>query len=312
MTRTAILPEILIWARERAGRSIEDLENRFPRLALWESGQAQPTIKQLQSFANAVHVPVGYLFLPKLPQEQLPIPDFRTIDGRSVHGPVRTYWTRPTAARNARDGSWTMPDPFACLSFHSWERHAQRQTGCRGERNGGGARLRSRCPRGLPHVEKALRHFIAQADSIGLLVMVSGVVLSNNNRRLDPDEFRGFALVDRQAPLVFINGADSKSAQMFTLAHELAHLWLGSTAVSNASAAPVGGFRREEVWCNAVAAELLVPLAAIKGDLVADEPVDEAVARLIRRFKVSSLVILRRLLDAGWLTRPQFDAAWAA
>jgi len=160
--------------------------------------------------------------------------------------------------------------------------------------------------------EEALRHFIAQADSIGVLVMVSGVVLSNDNRRLDPDEFRGAALVDRQAPLVFINGADSKSAQMFTLAHELAHLWLGSTAVSNASAAPVGGFRREEVWCNAVAAELPVPLAAIKGDLVADEPVDEAVARLTRRFKVSSLVILRRLLDAGWLRRPQFDAAWAA
>ena len=142
--------------------------------------------------------------------------------------------------------------------------------------------------------------------------MVSGVVLSNNNRKLDPEEFRGFALADTQAPLVFINGSDSKSAQMFTLAHELAHLWLGATAISNASAAPVAGFRREEVWCNAVAAELLVPLVTLQADLVVDEALDDAVARLTRRYKVSSLVILRRLLDAGWLTRTAFEAAWAA
>lgn len=158
--------------------------------------------------------------------------------------------------------------------------------------------------------EEALRLFITQADGIGVLVM-SGVVLSNNNRKLDPEEFRGFALADRRAPLIFVNGSDSKSAQMFTLAHELAHLWLGSTAVSDASAAPNGGHRREEVWCNAVAAELLVPLAALRNDLVDDETVENAVGRLTRRYKVSSLVMLRRLLDAGWLNRAAFDVAWA-
>jgi Zn-dependent peptidase ImmA (M78 family) len=160
--------------------------------------------------------------------------------------------------------------------------------------------------------EEALRLFIDQAESIGVLVMVSGVVLSNNNRKLDPEEFRGFALADRRAPLIFVNGSDSKSAQMFTLAHELAHLWLGSTAVSDASAAPNGGHRREEVWCNAVAAELLVPLAALRDDVRHDETIENAVARLTRRYKVSSLVILRRLLDAGWLDRAAFDETWAA
>src|SRR3546814_7792383 len=99
---------------------------------------------------------------------------------------------------------------------------------------------------------------------------------------------------------------------MFTLAHELAHLWLGATAVSNASAAPVAGHRREEVWCNAVAAELLVPLAVLRADLVAGEELEQAVARLTRRYKVRHLAILRRLLDANWLTRDQCNAAWAA
>ena len=158
----------------------------------------------------------------------------------------------------------------------------------------------------------ALRLFIRQADQAGILVMTSGVVFSNNKRPLDVDEFRGFALVDRLAPLVFINGSDSKAAQMFTLAHELAHIWLGASALSNASAAPLTGFRREEVWCNKVAAELLAPLAAVRAELRDDEPLAQTLSRLARHFKVSTLVILRRLLDVDALDRPAFNAAWCS
>ena len=157
----------------------------------------------------------------------------------------------------------------------------------------------------------ALRLFIRQADEAGVLVMVSGIVKSNTHRRLDPAEFRGFALSDPLAPLVFVNGADTKAAQMFTLAHELAHLWLGDSALSNSGAAPTPGFQREEVWCNAVAAELLVPLAALRVELRRDETLPHALSRLTRSFKVSNLVILRRLLDANWLDRARFDVAWA-
>src|SRR3546814_612071 len=209
MTKAAIHPELMTWARERAGKSAEDLEHRFPKLVSWEAGDAQPTIKQLQDFANAVHVPVGYLFLAAPPEERLPIPDFRTIDGRGVDRPSpdlldmlyacqeRQGWFKEYA-RAVRlpelpfVGSVTLanqPGAVAVAMSEALAFDLDARAACR-------------------TWEEALRYFIGQADKMGVLVMVSGVVMSNNSRVLDPEEFRGFALADSQAPLVFINGAD--------------------------------------------------------------------------------------------------------
>lgn len=313
MTRTAVRPELLRWARERAGiADAEELLGRFPKLAEWESGETQPTLKQLEAFAQALHVPIGYLFLPEPPHEPLPIPDFRTHDGCGVRRASPDLLDMLYACQERqgwyRDFALTVRMPEAAfVGSASLDDRPQDVAARMAETLGFDVAHRAAC-----HTwEAALRLFIAQADAAGVLVMVSGVVLSNNRRTLDPEEFRGFALADRRAPLVFINGTDTKSGQMFTLAHELAHLWLGSSAVSDASAAPLNGYRREEVWCNAVAAELLVPLAALRPMLQPGEPLDEVMQRLARQFKVSTLVILRRLLDAGALDRPAFDRAWA-
>jgi Zn-dependent peptidase ImmA (M78 family) len=311
--RAAVAPALLTWARERAGLAPDDLAGRFPKLAAWEANKAQPTLKQLEDFANAVHVPFGYLFLPEPPHEDLPIQDFRTVQGRGVRRPSpalldmlhacqeRQGWYREFATLNrlpeaAFVGSATLNDAPAAVARRMAET----------------LRFDLAARAACQTWEEALRLFISQADEAGVLVMVSGVVLSNNRRPLDPEEFRGFALADRRAPLIFVNGADSKSAQMFTLAHELAHLWLGASAVSDASAAPLSGHRKEEVWCNAVAAELLVPLAALEPARRRDEALADTLPRLARQFKVSTLVILRRMLDVRWLDRGGFDIAWQA
>jgi Zn-dependent peptidase ImmA (M78 family) len=312
MTRIAVSPDMLRWALERSGIEAEKLLGRFKKLPEWETGESLPTINQLDSFARAVHVPIGYLFLSEPPQEPLPIQDFRTFDNRPVRRPSpnlldtlyicqeRQAWYREFAQMNR----------LPTLDFvGSVAMSASPQDVANDIRNRLGFGLDER--RECSTWSDALRLFIQRIDEVGILAMVSGVVMSNNRRHLDPEEFRGFAFADPLAPVLFVNGADTKAAQMFTLAHELAHLWLGTSALSNLGAAPKRGSRREEVWCNAVAAEFLVPLAALRTELHSAEPIDEALARLARIFKVSTLVILRRLLDAGWLDRTAFDSTWA-
>ena len=311
MKSVPINPYLLRWARERSGLAQRDLAAKFKKLPEWEDGKTQPTLKQVEAFARAVHVPAGYLFLSEPPQESVPIPDFRTVADQPV--------TRPSP--NLLDTI------YICQERQGWYRDFARVAQQPGRGYIGSATIETppesvatriretlgfdlAARRECPTWTEALRLFIRQADDAGVLVMVSGVVMSNTHRRLDPAEFRGFALSDPYAPLVFINGADTKAAQMFTLAHELAHLWLGESALSNVGAVPTPGFRREEVWCNAVAAELLVPLAKMRAVLRRGEAVPDVLSRLARSFRVSNLVILRPLLDANWLDRARFDVAW--
>ncbi len=305
VTRAEVRPALIRWARERAGFSLDRLLQRFPRLEAWELGRASPTLHQVEDFAKATHTPVGFLFLQEPPVEALPIPDFRTVSNARVGHPSpdlldvvyvcqqRQEWYRDFARSIGED-----PLPFVA----SAQVDSDVETTAANIRQAVNLNLEER--RRIPTWSVALRRFIEQADVLGIFVMCSGVVLSNNHRRLDPDEFRGFAMADRLAPLVFINGADTKSAQMFTLAHELAHIWLGQSAVSDAQAVGVPEHVVES-WCNRVAAELLVPLAILGDEYDEGSEVQENVERLARRFKVSTLVILRRIHDAGWLTREQ-------
>jgi Zn-dependent peptidase ImmA (M78 family) len=308
--RVEVKPALLRWARDRAGLDPEEFAHRFPRFGEWERESLRPTLKQLEQFANATHTPIGFLFLPEPPAERVPIPDFRTTGSRRVERPSPDL----------------LDTVYLCQQRQEWYRdfvrsQAEKPIDLVGSVNinsnveGTAAAMRRTLGfdleerRQMPTWTHALRRFIEQADAIGVLVMVNGVVGNNNYRKLDPDEFRGFALADALAPLVFINGADTKAAQMFTLAHELAHIWLGESALSDVGPVTVPA-NQVERWCNQVAAELLVPLAILRTDYEPGEALRSALDRLARRFKVSTLVILRRIHDAGGLTQDQLWAAY--
>ena len=142
-------------------------------------------------------------------------------------------------------------------------------------------------------------------EQLGVMAVINGVVGNNTHRRLRVEEFRGFALTDPHAPLIFVNGADAKSAQMFTLAHELAHIWLGTEGLSGFEFLLPGGTDVED-WCNRAAAEFLVPARVLREhwrEVGREASVFEALART---FKVSPVVAARRALDLNLVERSTF------
>jgi len=313
--KATVHPELLRWARERASRSTASLAKSVGvserRVESWETS-GELTLKQVEKVAKVTYTPVGYLFLSEPPVEAVPIPDLRTKANRTL--------TRPSPD--------LLETIYLCQRRQAWYRDNERILGSQPRAFVGSvrpedpiedvaARMRGALQFGLdeqrsfPTWTETLRRFIEAADDAGVMVMCSGVVHNNNRRTLDPEEFRGFALADPLAPLVFVNGADSKSAQMFTLAHELAHLWLGSSALSDAGPGRVAD-NTVERWCNRVAAEFLVPADALRSEYRAGNLLVDETARLSRAFKVSMLVMLLRLHELGFLARPEFELAYDA
>jgi Zn-dependent peptidase ImmA (M78 family) len=314
--RVDVAPNMLRWARRRARFNVADLTKRFPKLPEWESGALKPTQRQLEGFAQATHVPVGFLFLPTPPVETLPVPDFRTFGDKKQHAPTPDL----------------LETIYACEQRQEWYRDFAESHGYGPVPVVGSANLeqdpvsvatemRDLFGFGLERRTEfstwgqALRGLSEHAEDQGILVMTNGVVGANTHRKLNPKEFRGFSLVDLFAPLVFINGADTKAAQIFTLAHELAHVALGGSAISNQDLGNVREPNKTERWCNAVAAELLLPLASLKEEFRPDGDLTAELERLAKLYKVSTLVVLRRIFDAESLKEDQyhvvFEKEWA-
>ncbi len=305
--RVEVNPDLLYWALDRADLSAHALAKKFPKLNDWLRGERSPTLRQLEAFANATDTAIGLLLLSRPPEEPLPISDFRTVP----------------QAQSSRPSANLLDTIYLCQQRQAWYRDYQRLYSQEVVNPVRSTSVVDRVPVVAAEIaetigfsiaerssasnwSEALRFFIAKIEQAGILVMVSGVVGSNTHRSLNVNEFRGFALVDPVAPLIFINGKDSKAAQMFTLAHELAHLWLGESGVSDVEAASQPQHQIER-WCNAVAAELLVPLEQLRSVYDSKSERFKEMQRLARLFKVSTLVIVRRLFDLGVLDR---DTLW--
>lgn len=309
MTQTAFInPEILSWSRQRAGLSeaqvAKGLTVKLERVREWEGGQRLPSFNQAQKWAAVVHVPFGFLFLKAPPQEHLPLPDLRTVGGVFPDKPSLNLMD--TVRDVLRKQDWYLeylhdheraPLPFVG-SFSSRSPINDVVTDIRRVLcvTDGFARM---------GYEDYVRALVNGAEAAGILVMRSGVALGNTHRRLDVSEFRGFAISNALAPVVFINSADAPAARLFTLMHELAHIWIGSTGVSDGNSQ---SSRQEETFCNAVAGEFLAPELVFRVLWDLNVHWEENLSPLAGRFHVSTLVIARRARDLGYISSDQYGA----
>jgi len=315
MPEALITPDVLKWARKRAhftpDGAAQKVQVRPERFIAWEEGNMYPTFRQAKKLAKAFHVPFGYFFLPAPPKEKIDIPDLRTVGGR----------VRP-------DFSLEFIDLYhGILRKQEWFREHRLQEGIRPLSFIGKFSVDS----GFKEVAEDIRQeltiddqlrassrnweqFIAklveQVEKAGILVFRNSIVGNNTHRPISVDEFRGLAISDPIAPLIFINSRDAKSAQIFTLAHELAHLWLGASGVSN----PIlktkkneNHDQRIESFCNKTAAELLVPEAEFLVDWDQELSPPDNITLLSKKYRVSTLVIARRGYDFNLLSYDEFQ-----
>jgi Zn-dependent peptidase ImmA (M78 family)/transcriptional regulator with XRE-family HTH domain len=301
--------EVLRWARQRLNLSVAEVERKLDDTDVgnWESGTAYPPFGKAEALADTLRIPFGYLFLSHPPADSVPLPDFRTLRGPAskpsadlldvVNDVLRKQeWYRDhlediRAARLKFVGSFSLKSgpervaddirhhlgitPRARTDAHSWVGF--------------------------------MRFLVVQAESLGILVLRSGIVASNQNRPLSVKEFRGFAISDSLAPLVFINARDSKAAQIFTLIHELVHIWLGQSGISNPDPTDRRQPRRdEESFCNRVTAEVLMPTASFLAEWKDRGDMEEVVSATAAHFRVSTAAVLWRARELNKLSDSEY------
>lgn len=296
--------ELLNWAFNRSFQQ-DKLRKKFKLLDKWLAGEKQPTFKQLELFAAATATPLGYFFLLKPPVETLPIPHYRTVkeeDSNKVSPDlIETLHIMQRRQDFMKDYyeqyDGTKLDFVGLYKGYSPSRLAQEIFRL--------LDLQENWARQHKTFHDALKHIIYKCEKVRITVMQNGIVGNNTHRSLNVSEFRGFVLVDETAPLIFINAADTKSAQIFTLIHEVAHILVGSSAVVEAS--PLNDTNADiEKLCNETAAEMLCPKDLFIRQWNVHYPDGAVYETLSNMFKVSPIVIGRRALELKVISRDEF------
>ncbi|MDV5354843.1 ImmA/IrrE family metallo-endopeptidase [Enterobacter asburiae] len=299
---------MLTWARERSGCSVSDFAHKLlideERLLKWESGEQTLTFNQAMQFADKAHVPFGYLFLLHPPVETLLIPDLRTVEGKPVNRPsaelldvVKLMLQRQEWYREYLKQQFIEPNPYVGR-FSVQDDVKTIVESIRKVLN-----LASHPKRG--NSDDYYRDLVNRIESVGILVMRQAN-LGHFTRPLRVEEFRGFAITDEYAPIIFVNHADAPGARLFTLIHELCHIWIGQSGISDGD---THASRSEEVLCNAVAAELLVPAEEFQLLWQQDkENWQDNLPLLENHFRISSWVLARRALTLGFIQHDDYSS----
>lgn len=289
-----ITPKVLKWARTTAKMSLETAADKVnvtaERLEAWENPDStdRPTIRQAEKLAHAYKRPFAMLFLPEVPFDFTPLQDFRRSGSREMTTAAvfiqRELQQKQAWMSDLHRENGEPPLPFVGRFGMNDAPESVAQD-----------ILRTLSIDPAAYTLAPFRVWMAKAEEAGIFISRTSFI--HSRLKLDSDEFQGFAIADPHAPFVFINTEDWDAAQLFTLVHELAHLWIAATGISSdiapeptltASDHPV------ERFCNRVAAHALMP-DQVMGQLSASLFTNSrSIAQVAERYGVSSLAFLIR------------------
>ena len=284
-----------------------ELWMKFPQLQEWINGEKKPTVNQLADFAKAVHIPFGFFFLDELPAIKNTIPLFRTSSTQAHFD--YSYELRESINSIQKRQNWLvdylLSEQYEELPFVGRFNTNQSYITIANDIRKV-LQLPVNWSQFLQDKDAALKYLIQKAENAGIYVAINGV-LGNSAKNLNPEEFKGFVLSNKYAPYIFINGKDYAAAKIFTFMHELAHIWLDKSAALDIERLQPANTETEKL-CDAVAGELLVNKDVLMVEWKKVEKRANPLDYLERFFKVSKVVIARRLLDLGIFTKREFFA----
>lgn len=311
--KALVEPALLIWARESASLSQEELADSLDvaidRVQAWESGTDQLSISQLRRLAKKCKRPLSVFFLPEPPQGFQPLRDFRRLIGSGFkqYSAELAYEVRAAHERRlvALEVMEALGDEVERLNLTARVTDHPEVVGTQiRERLGITLAQQSR----WDDTGKAFRAWRDAIEGAGVLVSV----LSGAHHQIAIEEMRGFAIAEQPLPMIVVNGKDRSGGRIFTLLHELVHILLGQSVIENTvepgDRLPAPD-RAMERFCNQVAAATLMPVK----DLLAERLVamktplrspwsDEDIAALARRYGVSREALLVRLVELRQVT----------
>jgi Zn-dependent peptidase ImmA (M78 family) len=307
-----IQPQLLTWARETAGLSIEDAarvvglkeargESGRDRLAKLETGEEEPTQTLLEKMAKAYRRPLVAFYLREKPRLGDRGQDFRTLPGEKRFNPeldalLRDIKARQDLVRSILEDEESEPRDFvgtATMNLSS-------------------AALAKRMADGMKFVlseyraektDDAFNYLRGKIEESGVFVLLAGN-LGSHHTNIPVEIFRGFASADRLAPIIVINDQDARNAWSFTAIHELAHLWLGRTGISGEDVSD-----QVEQYCNDVAGEMLLPSSDIDAfvDLSSLEKNVAQISEKAAAWRVSRQMVAYKLFRRNKITRPMWS-----
>ncbi|MDR2352260.1 MAG: ImmA/IrrE family metallo-endopeptidase [Deltaproteobacteria bacterium] len=301
------------WAIENSDVDKKTIFDIFPKLGDWISGNDKPTMRELSDFSLKTHIPIGYFFLKNPPKEEhIELLKYRTIQSHKSS----------TISKNLRDTVLQMTNIQDWMRKYFITYEKAQNSFVASLKNVTSVELMSNFIRNNLNIEvdwftknsdpsKNFKFLRSKIQKLNIIVMMNGIVGSNTKRSLNIEEFRAFTMIDYYAPLIFINAKDSSTGRIFSLMHELTHVAIGENSLFNAGInSDIQSCGDIEKICNAVAAEILIPIELFKDQWEKNKnEVNEQkiISNLASHFKVSKIAIARRAYDQKLIIKDVYN-----